>query len=93
MSKVVKAISKPFKKIFKESKRVVGNLASGKYIGDPLGTDVPDMPDVPSLEDTGGASDRARIAAMKRSRGGTLLTGGLGDDEDAPVNKKTLLGG
>jgi len=54
------------------------------------------MPTLPKITDPAveEAKRKARLAAQKRrARGGkTILTSGLGDVSEAPVQRKTLLG-
>lgn len=57
---------------------------------------LPPLPPLPPVSDTAAieAARRRELEAQRRARGraATLLTGGLGDESDAPVAHKTLLG-
>ena len=66
--------------------------SSGSNFKMPEYTAVPESPkeNSPEVKD---ASEKARKAAKAAiSRGNTMLTGGMGVVEDAPVKRKTLLG-
>lgn len=57
---------------------------------------LPPLPPLPKITDPAveEAKRKARLAAQKRrGRGGkTILTSGLGDVSEAPIQRKTLLG-
>lgn len=57
---------------------------------------LPPLPPLPKITDPAveEAKRKARLAAQKRrGRGGkTILTSGLGDASEAPIQRKTLLG-
>ena len=57
---------------------------------------LPDLPPAPKRSDTeiqAAAEAERRRARAARGRASTLLTGGQGDPNSAPVSAKTLLGG